>query len=268
MMLMRVCRVLSCHQTEYEISGECCPMCPPGSRVQRHCTEFRSTSCMPCTEGTYNEKSNGLQYCTPCSLCDSGTGLTVKLGCTLTSDSVCEPLYGFFCVDSSSKSCSAAQKHSSCEKGQYISQRGTASTDTECSDCSSGTFSDGTGTSSENLQLMEAGTSSTDAQCGERQDVSAVVIGVLVPAVLLTPRYLNSSTRGRDTPPTERWTATFLLSRTMASDLAVLTLIPAASRSARPQTAPMLGTGQHHLQKAERISCGPQTRPLSAPGCP
>uniref|UniRef100_A0A3P9MR36 TNFR-Cys domain-containing protein n=1 Tax=Oryzias latipes TaxID=8090 RepID=A0A3P9MR36_ORYLA len=188
------CRILSCHQTEYEISGECCPLCPPGSRVQSHCTEFRSTSCMPCTEGTYNENSNGQQYCTPCSPCDSVSGLTVKHGCTLTSDSVCEPLDGFFCVDPSSKSCSAAQKHSSCEKGQYISQRGTASTDTECSDCSSGTFSDGTGEScqphrqceAENLQLTEAGTSSTDAQCGEqRQDVSAVVIGVLVPAVVL-----------------------------------------------------------------------------------
>uniref|UniRef100_A0A3P9LKF2 TNFR-Cys domain-containing protein n=1 Tax=Oryzias latipes TaxID=8090 RepID=A0A3P9LKF2_ORYLA len=193
-----VSRVLSCHQTEYEISGECCPMCPPAVMCliweNLHCTEFRSTSCMPCTEGTYNEKSNGLQYCSACSLCDSGSGLTVKHGCTLTSDSVCEPLDGFFCVDSSSKSCSAAQKHSSCEKGQYISQRGTASTDTECSDCSSGTFSDGTGEScqphrqceAENLQLTEAGTSSTDAQCGEqRQDVSAVVIGVLVPAVVL-----------------------------------------------------------------------------------
>uniref|UniRef100_A0A3B3H3B0 TNFR-Cys domain-containing protein n=1 Tax=Oryzias latipes TaxID=8090 RepID=A0A3B3H3B0_ORYLA len=194
MMLMRVSRVLSCHQTEYEISGECCAMCPPGSRVQRHCTEFRSTSCVPCTEGTYNEKSNGQQYCKPCSPCDSVSGLTVKLGCTLTSDSVCEPLDGFFCVDSSSKSCSAAQRHSSCKGGQYIRQRGTASTDTECSDCSSGTFSDGTGEScqphrqceAENLQLMEAGTSSTDAQCGEqRQDVSAVVIGVLVPVVVL-----------------------------------------------------------------------------------
>uniref|UniRef100_A0A8C7WLR4 Si:dkey-23c22.5 n=1 Tax=Oryzias sinensis TaxID=183150 RepID=A0A8C7WLR4_9TELE len=194
MMLMRVSRVLSCHQTEYEISGECCPMCPPGSRVQRHCTEFRSTSCMPCSEGTYNEKSNGLQYCTPCSLCDSVSGLTVKLGCTLTSDSVCEPLDGFFCVDYSSKSCSAAQQHSSCKGGQYISQRGTASTDTECSDCSSGTFSDGTGTScqphrqceAENLQLIEAGTSSTDAQCGgQRLNVSAVVIGVIVTVGLL-----------------------------------------------------------------------------------
>ncbi|KAF6723599.1 Tumor necrosis factor receptor superfamily member 14 [Oryzias melastigma] len=147
MMLMRIYGVPLCRPTEYEINGECCPMCPPGSRVQRDCTEFTSTSCVPCVEGTYNEKSNGRKYCTPCTLCDPGSGLKVKLECTLTSDSVCEPQDGFFCLDWSSKSCGAAQKHSSCKGGQYISQRGTASTDTECSDCSTGTFSDGTGTS-------------------------------------------------------------------------------------------------------------------------
>ncbi|KAF6723612.1 Tumor necrosis factor receptor superfamily member 14 [Oryzias melastigma] len=98
-------------------------------------------------EGTYNEKYNGVRNCAHCSLCHPGSGLKVKLECTLTSDSVCEPQDGFFCLDWSSKSCGAAQKHSSCKGGQYISQRGTASTDTECSDCSTGTFSDGTGTS-------------------------------------------------------------------------------------------------------------------------
>uniref|UniRef100_A0A3B3C200 TNFR-Cys domain-containing protein n=1 Tax=Oryzias melastigma TaxID=30732 RepID=A0A3B3C200_ORYME len=194
-MLMRVCRVLSCQQTEYEISGRCCSMCPPGEfRVHDYCTEFTTTSCVPCVEGTYNEKYNGVRNCAHCSLCHPGSGLKVKLECTLTSDSVCEPQDGFFCLDWSSKSCGAAQKHSSCEGGQYISQRGTASTDTECSDCSTGTFSDGTGMScqphtqceAENLQLIEAGTSSADARCGEqRQNVSGIVIGVLVPVVLI-----------------------------------------------------------------------------------
>uniref|UniRef100_A0A3B3C4G3 TNFR-Cys domain-containing protein n=1 Tax=Oryzias melastigma TaxID=30732 RepID=A0A3B3C4G3_ORYME len=203
-MLMRVCRVLSCQQTEYEISGRCCSMCPPGEfRVHDYCTEFTTTSCVPCVEGTYNEKYNGVRNCAHCSLC---SGLKVKLECTLTSDSVCEPQDGFFCLDWSSKSCGAAQKHSSCEGGQYISQRGTASTDTECSDCSTGTFSDGTGMScqphtqceAENLQLIEAGTSSADARCGEqRQNVSGIVIGVLVPVVLIVGAAAGSNSAAR-----------------------------------------------------------------------
>ncbi|KAI3352321.1 hypothetical protein L3Q82_005288 [Scortum barcoo] len=47
-----------------------------------------------------------------------------------------------------------------------------------------------------------------------------------------TPRYLNSSTLGRTSPPTQRGHATLFRSRTMASDLEVLILIPAASHSA------------------------------------
>ncbi|RVE71203.1 hypothetical protein OJAV_G00072250 [Oryzias javanicus] len=195
MILMRVGGVPSCQQTEYEVRGGCCPMCPAGSRVQRDCTELTTTSCVPCAEGTYNEKSNGLKYCKHCSSCYSASGLKVKLDCTLTSDSVCEPQDGFFCYDWSSKSCVAAQKHSSCGAGQFISQRGTASTDTQCSDCSTGTFADGTGTScqphrqceAENLQLIEAGTSSADARCGEqRHNVTGIVIAVLVTVLLVT----------------------------------------------------------------------------------
>ncbi|KAI3362909.1 hypothetical protein L3Q82_011504 [Scortum barcoo] len=46
-----------------------------------------------------------------------------------------------------------------------------------------------------------------------------------------TPRYLISSTFGRTSPPTRRGHATLFWSRTMASDLEVMILIPAASHS-------------------------------------
>ncbi|MEQ2286198.1 hypothetical protein AMECASPLE_039803 [Ameca splendens] len=77
MILMRPFRVhtITCHLTEYKIGNECCPMCPPGSRVKTDCTEFRSTSCLPCTDGTYMDRPNGLKRCTPCSTCDSGAAM-------------------------------------------------------------------------------------------------------------------------------------------------------------------------------------------------
>uniref|UniRef100_A0A3Q4H664 TNFR-Cys domain-containing protein n=1 Tax=Neolamprologus brichardi TaxID=32507 RepID=A0A3Q4H664_NEOBR len=135
---------LTCQQAEYQIGNECCPKCPTGSRVKTHCNEYRSTSCLPCMDGTFTDQPNGLERCIPCTNCDSALGLMVKKRCTATSDTICAPLEGFYCVSSVGLSCDTAQKHKCCKPGQYISQKGTASTDTECSDCSSGTFSNGT----------------------------------------------------------------------------------------------------------------------------
>uniref|UniRef100_A0A3Q0T609 TNFR-Cys domain-containing protein n=1 Tax=Amphilophus citrinellus TaxID=61819 RepID=A0A3Q0T609_AMPCI len=98
----------------------------PQSRVKTHCTEYRSTSCLPCVDGTYTDRPNGLEQCTPCTSCDSGmySGLKVKRSCTVVSDTVCEPLQGFYCIYSVGDGCETAQRHSSCGPGQYISKHG------------------------------------------------------------------------------------------------------------------------------------------------
>ncbi|XP_030601483.1 tumor necrosis factor receptor superfamily member 14-like isoform X1 [Archocentrus centrarchus] len=184
---------LTCHPAEYLIGSECCPRCSAGSRVKTHCNEYRSTSCLPCVDGTFTDKPNGLEQCTPCTNCAAGSGLKVKRSCTGTSDTVCEPLQGFYCIYSVGDDCETAQRHSSCGPGQYISKHGTASTDTECSDCSAGTFSDGTSASCQphtqcedlNLQEITAGTSAADAQCGERGVDVGAAVGVSVALVLI-----------------------------------------------------------------------------------
>uniref|UniRef100_A0A4W6DF18 TNFR-Cys domain-containing protein n=1 Tax=Lates calcarifer TaxID=8187 RepID=A0A4W6DF18_LATCA len=184
---------LTCHPAEYQTGNECCPMCPPGSCVKTNCTEFRSTSCLPCLEGTYMNQPTERTQCFPCTNCDAGSGLKIKTSCTSTSDTVCEPLEGFYCMDVKDKCCMAAQRHKHCEPGQYISKKGTASTDTECSDCTDGTFSNGTFTScqphtqceSVNLQLIRPGTATTDAQCGHSSNTTVTVISIVVPIVLL-----------------------------------------------------------------------------------
>ncbi|XP_067381898.1 tumor necrosis factor receptor superfamily member 14-like isoform X7 [Channa argus] len=181
---------LTCHRAEYQIGNECCPMCPAGSRVKIDCTEFRSTSCLPCLEGTFLDKSTGLKHCFICTNCDSDSGLKTKTSCTTTSDAVCEPLEGFYCVDSTEDTCVRAHRHKSCEPGQYISRRGTSSSDTECSDCTDGTFSDGTFPDCQphtqcdlkNIQLIKAGTVSTDAECGEN---SSNQTGIVITVVFL-----------------------------------------------------------------------------------
>lgn len=191
MILMKSFRVhtLTCNVTDYEIGNKCCPMCPAGSRVKMDCTDVRRTSCLACYDGTYMDQPNRKRICSPCSNCDSGAGLKVKQVCKPSADTVCEPMEGFFCTDPKPGGCGVAQKHRSCEPGQYISKIGTASTDTECSDCISGTFSNGTMLfcqphtlcEKENLTPIKAGTASTDAECGEKSsNTTAIVIGVVV----------------------------------------------------------------------------------------
>ncbi|KAF3696449.1 Tumor necrosis factor receptor superfamily member 14 Herpes virus entry mediator A [Channa argus] len=185
---------LTCHRAEYLIGNECCPMCPAGSRVKIDSTEFRSTSCLSCLEGTYMDQPTGLKHCLSCTNCDSDSGLKTKTSCTTTSDAVCEPLEGFYCVDSTEDTCVRAHRHKSCEPGQYISRKGTSSSDTECSDCTDGTFSDGTfpvcqphtQCDLKNLQLIKAGTASADAEC-EKNSLfhTGIVIGAVVCVIVL-----------------------------------------------------------------------------------
>ncbi|XP_067381879.1 tumor necrosis factor receptor superfamily member 14-like isoform X2 [Channa argus] len=187
---------LTCHRAEYQIGNECCPMCPAGSRVETDCTEFGNTSCLSCLEGTFMNQPTGLKRCLICTNCNSDSGLKTKTSCTTTSDAVCEPLEGFYCVDSTEDTCVRAHRHKSCEPGQYISRKGTSSSDTECSDCTDGTFSDGTfpvcqphtQCDLKNLQLIKAGTASADAEC-EKNSLfhTGIVIGAVVCVIVLIP---------------------------------------------------------------------------------
>lgn len=54
----------------------------------------------------------------------TGHGLRVKTACTQTSDSVCEPLEGFYCSDGYRGSCRYAEEHKKCSPGEYIKQKG------------------------------------------------------------------------------------------------------------------------------------------------
>ncbi|CAL8280107.1 unnamed protein product [Boreogadus saida] len=207
------------HFDEYSTEEGCCPTCPPGMHVNRHCTEFRSTSCASCTEGTFQDGNNGREQCFSCKHCDAGLGLKVKKSCSSTSDAVCETLDGFFCSDSNGGGCRATQRHTVCSPGQYIGQRGTADKDTECLPCTDGTFSIGTSTScqyhtkceSKELKLMKPGTDSTDSECGEhgseRGLVAGIVMGVilgmalmgLIIAIILRKKIREKANQRRDT---------------------------------------------------------------------
>uniref|UniRef100_A0A8C9W383 TNFR-Cys domain-containing protein n=1 Tax=Scleropages formosus TaxID=113540 RepID=A0A8C9W383_SCLFO len=137
----------ACDETEYEIDGKCCPMCPPGTKVSRHCTMYTSTLCVPCTGSTFTDKPNRHRICNTCTTCNQALGLKTVKECTASSDAVCGALEGNYCIDPYEGGCRAAQKHTTCKPGHFIKHPGTDSTDTVCENCPENSFSNGSSTS-------------------------------------------------------------------------------------------------------------------------
>ncbi|XP_060884097.1 tumor necrosis factor receptor superfamily member 14-like isoform X2 [Labrus mixtus] len=119
-----------------------------GGRVYADCTESRSTLCKPCSEGTFMDHPTSRPVCYNCKSCDEGSGLKMKTSCTIVSDTVCEPLEGFYCSDSRKDDCVEARKHRRCKPGEYVTEHGTRNQE------------------SEGRELLRAGTETEDAQCG------------------------------------------------------------------------------------------------------
>ncbi|XP_076120807.1 tumor necrosis factor receptor superfamily member 14-like isoform X3 [Alosa pseudoharengus] len=178
----------ACGRAEYLIGQECCPMCGPGYYVRRHCTEFISTTCVPCPSLSYTDAPNGLVSCRSCTVCDSTAGLRVKRACSSTSDTLCEPLEGHYCTDPIKDGCRGAVEHTKCSPGQYIKQPGTSSSDTVCGDCVGDSYSDGSFTSCRpqtqcellRLDVLRKGSTSSDTECAERKNTVAIVVVVIV----------------------------------------------------------------------------------------
>ncbi|KAG7472794.1 hypothetical protein MATL_G00112750 [Megalops atlanticus] len=137
----------ACGVTEYEFGEKCCSMCEPGTRVVEHCSENTNTSCAPCSGETFIDTHSNFMKCFPCAVCDPGLNLKIYEACTSTSNTVCGPLDQHFCTEQDRKgSCRKAERHTICKPGQFVKQKGTASTDTICGDCPDKAFSDGLST--------------------------------------------------------------------------------------------------------------------------
>ncbi|XP_058245671.1 tumor necrosis factor receptor superfamily member 5-like isoform X2 [Hemibagrus wyckioides] len=110
-----------CGQSEYSSAAEeCCPMCAIGSVVLKDCHGDYSTTCKPCSKGTFMNEPNGLLTCFQCKICENGTK---------SSDTVCEPcLSGFYSPEG--VNCS---KWTDCSvKNEIEEQEGTSIKDVQC----------------------------------------------------------------------------------------------------------------------------------------
>ncbi|XP_072536943.1 tumor necrosis factor receptor superfamily member 14-like [Salminus brasiliensis] len=180
-----------CDRSKYETDEGCCSKCKAGNRVHKHCSENTPTSCTPCPESTYASEPNGLKQCTICTACDPGQGLKVRSACTQSSDAVCEPRDGYYCTNQNGDKCTQAVEHKKCRPGQYIKHGGNAFKDTECDECTNGTYSDGSfqmckgHSKCEGLGRSEVrpGSRSSDTECVTK--LSAGVIAGITISVLL-----------------------------------------------------------------------------------
>lgn len=168
-------------------------MCNIGSVVHRDCSGDSSTTCIPCSSGTFMNAPNGLYKCLTCKNCSKSKGIYILSPCNTIKDTVCDVLDGYYCVEYSNSQCQLAQKHSVCKQGNETKASGTKSSDTKCEACPFGFYSPTglkcirwTDCAAKNEIETEAGSSIKDVTCTKRRSrycltvpVSAFVLSIL-----------------------------------------------------------------------------------------
>ncbi|KAM4736713.1 tumor necrosis factor receptor superfamily member 5 [Anableps anableps] len=150
--------------------GTCCDRCPPGKFLDQDCNDRNGTICKPCPEGSYTDEQNHLKKCIPCRTCNKNA-LKVS-NCTAKENTVCQCMPGFFCSDDK---CDHCEPWTKCSVGKGLIHKPSHKTNTVCTPCTEGTFSNVTDFDSPckshfrcedyGLQLKTPGTSTTDAIC-------------------------------------------------------------------------------------------------------
>uniref|UniRef100_A0AAY4C778 Tumor necrosis factor receptor superfamily member 6 n=1 Tax=Denticeps clupeoides TaxID=299321 RepID=A0AAY4C778_9TELE len=76
-----------------------------GQHREDYCSSSSGTKCLPCVKGTYMTHSNSKDSCEICSVCDKSANREIKEDCTVTSDTVCKCLEGFYCAEGDCIAC-------------------------------------------------------------------------------------------------------------------------------------------------------------------
>ncbi|XP_078063324.1 tumor necrosis factor receptor superfamily member 5-like [Mustelus asterias] len=192
LILLNLQIIACCGPAKYLNDGECCSMCPPGTRVFKHCTRNVDATCKCCTDGEYTEQPNSFEKCLSCKVCDHELGLQVQYACTYTDNTICGPREGYFCID---RYCHMGRKHKTCPPGEGVKEKGTQFEDTVCEGCPEGTYSNNDSsthtcekwTVCEEIKQKQVtlGTARTDTVCEEEKSRTVVIIAAVIVPVLL-----------------------------------------------------------------------------------
>ncbi|XP_069469774.1 tumor necrosis factor receptor superfamily member 11A [Ambystoma mexicanum] len=123
--------------TQYEHLGGCCSKCEPGKYMSARCTATSATVCLPCDTNQYIDVWNEEEKCWLQKLCDPGKGLAVlsRGNSTLERKCACTPGYHLnrdyeYCI-----------RNTECDPGFGAQRPPTKDTDTVCTPCALGRFS-------------------------------------------------------------------------------------------------------------------------------
>ncbi|XP_016060280.1 PREDICTED: tumor necrosis factor receptor superfamily member 5 isoform X2 [Miniopterus natalensis] len=190
-----------CGERQY-LKSQCCDMCPPGHKLVNDCTAVSNTECLPCSEGEFLKTWNSEKRCHQHRYCDPNLGLRVQSNGTSQTDRTCTCNEGQHCVN---EACETCTPHSSCPPGFGVKEIATGVSDTICEPCLVGFFSNVSSafekchpwTSCETKGLVEvrAGTNKTDAECGFRPRMRALVVIPVVAVVLFIVLFVSACIR-------------------------------------------------------------------------
>ncbi|XP_066444300.1 tumor necrosis factor receptor superfamily member 5 isoform X2 [Eleutherodactylus coqui] len=162
----------SCKITEYENDSRCCSLCKPGQWLLTDCTEHNETVCLPCNAGEFHDKYHRETSCLLHSECNEKLGFQMIKDGTSTSNVVCSCQLGKHC---SSEACETCVRSTACGPGEGVIQKANRVSDTQCSPCQEGTYSDIESLTAECIHwskcgdghtIVQPGTSTTDVVCG------------------------------------------------------------------------------------------------------
>nr|XP_036862119.1 tumor necrosis factor receptor superfamily member 5 isoform X2 [Manis javanica] len=169
-----------------------------GEKLVNDCTKITDTECLPCSKGEFVDTWNRETHCHQHKYCDPNLGLQVQMEGTLQTDTICTCDEGHHCTNNACESCTL---HSLCPPGLGVKQMATGVSDTICEPCPVGYFSNissafekchpWTSCEMKNLVQLQPGTDKTDAVCGFRDRMRALVVipvamGVLFAVLLVS----------------------------------------------------------------------------------
>lgn len=163
---------MNCSDEEKYVGKDnnCCERCPAGEHLVEDCNATSKTKCEPCSKGWFTGLKNHLKSCLPCKICVENSFIVSN--CTSVKDTVCQCNKGFFSHDEKIEHC---ERWRECSEGNGVIVQPTATKNTVCAPCESGTYSNVTDYSSPckphfrcedyGLQVKTPGTKTTDAIC-------------------------------------------------------------------------------------------------------
>ncbi|XP_071968095.1 tumor necrosis factor receptor superfamily member 5 isoform X1 [Engystomops pustulosus] len=211
---------MPCDNHEYQKDGRCCSLCRPGHWLAKDCNELNGTECTPCAHGEYQDTYNRETSCRLHRECNERLGFETITEGTATANLDCRCQSGKHC---SSEVCETCVLNKVCGPGEGVIRRATNKSDTECSPCYEGTFSNAESTTEpcknwskcgDGEMIIQPGTPTSDVICELSSSpepsntwvyivvIMLVLVVIVAPTIIIIRKsYRKDKYKNRQNPP-------------------------------------------------------------------